>query len=113
MGESKNKHGLINMIREGLNFISQMISTSIFPPIAEGAEMVIKTIENKIILIENRIIKKVTTLLIIGFGGLFLIFALLFYLIDIFGWSKAAAYFSIGIIIFITGLIMKVAGYDK
>jgi len=69
--------------------------------------MIMKNIDNRIVLIEKRILRKISTLLIIGFGGVFLILALLFFLIEHLGWSKAAAFFSIGITVFVIGLLLK------
>lgn len=108
MAESEKKRGFIGMITDGLSYISQVISASIFPHIAEGAKMVMDSIDERIILIEKRILGKITSLLIIGFGGIFLIFALFFYLIEFLGWSNAAAYFSIGIAVFVIGLLLKI-----
>jgi len=113
MAESEKDHGFMGMIREGVGYISQIISASIFPPIAEGAEMVMKTIEDRIVRIEKRILRKISSLLIIGFGVVFLIFALFFFLREYFGWSNAVAFFSIGITVFVIGLLLKVGESDR
>jgi len=107
MVKSEKKRGFMDVIKSVLSYISQIISSSIFPQIAEGAEMIMKNIDNRIVLIEKRILRKISTLLIIGFGGVFLILALLFFLIEHLGWSKAAAFFSIGITVFVIGLLLK------
>ncbi|RJQ18200.1 hypothetical protein C4573_00575 [Candidatus Woesearchaeota archaeon] len=107
---TEKDHGFMGMIKDGLSFISQTLAASIFPPIAEGAEMVMKNIEERITQIEKRVLKKMAYLLIIVFGTVFLIFALFFFLIENLGWSNAAAFFSIGITIFVIGLLLKVGG---
>ena len=107
MVEEKIEHGFLDTIKGGLRSVSQIISASIFPPISEGAERVIKNIEGRIIQIEKRILRRLSSLLIIGFGGVLLIFALFFYLRESLGWSNTAAYFSIGIVIFVIGLMIK------
>ena len=112
MVESK-KRGFVNRLKNGLHNILKIISASIFPKIAEGAEMVIKDIKDTLIQIERRILKKISFLLIIGFGGVLLIFALLFFLIDFVGWSNAAAFSFIGIIIFVIGLLLKAGEFDS
>jgi hypothetical protein len=83
------------------------------PPIAEGAEMVMKNIDSRILCIEKRILRKISFLIILGFGGVLLIFALLFFLINYLSWSNAVAFFFVGIIIFIIGLILKIRESDK
>jgi hypothetical protein len=115
MVEREKEGGFMDMIKDGikdgLSNISQIISASIFPPIAEGTDRVMKNIEDRIIRIEkrieNRILRKITSLLIMGLGAVFLLFALFFFLIEYFGWSKAAAFFSIGMIVFVIGLLLK------
>lgn len=113
MAEYEKERGFMEMIKEGLAYISQIISASIFPPIVEGAEMVMKNIEDGIIRIEKRVLRKITSLLIIGFGGVLLIFALFSFLREFLGWSNAAAFFSIGITVFVIGLLLKLAESDK
>ena len=113
MTENKKEHGLMDKIKIGLSNVTHIISASVVPTITEGAEKVMKNIDNRIILIEKRILRKVTSLIILGFGGIFLIFALLFFLIESIGWSKAVAFFSIGIIIFIIGLLLKLGESNK
>jgi len=107
------EHGFMDIIKDGLGYISQIITASIIPPIAEGAEMVMKDIEVRIMLIQKRMLRKISSLVIIGFGALLLIFALLFFMIDSLGWSKALAFFSIGIIVFVTGLLLKILETDR
>lgn len=105
MAEQEN--GFMNSIKEGFSYISQIISASIFPVIAEGTEIIMKNIDERIEIIEKRILKKISSLIVIGFGLAFLIFSLLFFLIEYLGWSNALAFFSIGIIVFVIGLLLK------
>ena len=113
MVKGKKEHGFMDRIKDGLIYIFKILSSNIFPQIAEGAEMIMKNIDNRIVLIEKRILRKISTLLIIGFGGVFLILALLFFLIEHLGWSKAAAFFSIGITVFVIGLLLKVGEANR
>ncbi|MFH1850665.1 MAG: hypothetical protein ABH879_10905 [archaeon] len=113
MVERKKEHGFMNLIKDGFSYVSQIISGGLFPQIAEGAELVFKNIEKRIIQIEERMLRKISSLMIILLGGIFLVFGLFFFQIEFLGWSKAAAFFSIGITVFVTGLILKLAGYDK
>jgi len=113
MASGEKGHKFMDMIKEGLSYFFKFISSSIFPQIAEGAEMVMDKIENRIIIMEKRIMKKISSLLIIGFGAVFLIFALLYLLIDVVGWSRAVAFFSIGINVFVIGLLLKVGESNR
>ena len=112
MVEHEKKHGFMDIIKEGFSYISNIISASIVPQIIEGTSMVMKTIDDRILLIEKRIMRKIYALVIIMFGGMFLIFALLFFLIEYLNWSKAIAFFSIGIVIFVIGLLLKIRETD-
>lgn len=117
MAEDKKEHGFIDGIKGGLSYISQVISravlSGIFPPIEEGAERVMKSIEDRMMQIEKRVMRRVSSLLIIWFGGVFLAFSLLFFLIQSLGWSNAAAFFSIGITVFVIGLMLRSGGSDR
>jgi hypothetical protein len=113
MVKHEKESGFMDLVRDGVGYISQIISASIFPPIAQGTEMVMKNIDDRMLRIEKRILRKISSLLIIGFGGVFLIIALSFFLIEYLGWSNAAAYFSIGIIVFVIGLLMKTGESDR
>lgn len=111
MAEKEN--GFMSIIKDGLSFVSQIVSASIVSPIADGAEIVMKNIDERIMRVEKRILRKLTSFIIIGCGALFLILALFFFLIDYLRWSKAIAFVSIGIIIFVIGLILKLRESDN
>lgn len=113
MAKEEKKRGFIELLKGGFSFISQVISESILPSITEGTEMVMKKIDDRVLVIEKRIMKKISTFLIIGFGGVFLIFALLFFMIDSLVWSKTLAFFSIGIIVLVIGLILKIRESER
>ena len=128
MVKREKEGGFMDLIKDGLRHISQIISSSVFPPIAEGTDMVMKNAEDRIEMImkniedriirvekriENRILRRISSLLIMGFGGVFLLFALFFFMIEYLGWSKAAAFFSVGIIVFVIGLLLKAGESDK
>ncbi|PIN81584.1 hypothetical protein COV13_00825 [Candidatus Woesearchaeota archaeon CG10_big_fil_rev_8_21_14_0_10_32_9] len=113
MVESKKENWIMEMIKEVLGYIPQIISASVFSPIAQSTELIMKNIEERIMQMEKRIMRKISSLLIIGIGAIFLIFALFFFLLEFLGWSSTAAFFSIGIIIFVIGLLLKVGGFDK
>lgn len=113
MVEKGKKRRFMDMIKDVFSYISNIVSASIFPSIVEGTEMVINNIEGRIIRIEKRLLRKISSLLIIGFGGIFLIFALFFFLTEYLGWNNAAAFFSIGITIFVIGLLLKLGEPDR
>lgn len=107
------KHGFIELLRDSVKYISQLIASGIFPQISDGAGMVMKNIEDKVILIEKRVLRKIFSLSIIGFGGVLLVFALFFFMIEDLGWSKAVVFFAIGITVFVTGLIIKLGEFRE
>ncbi len=107
MAEQEKSNGFMDMIKDGLSYIPQIISASIFTPISEGTDMVMKTIENRMIKIENRIFRKISSFLTIWFGMIFMAFAFFFFLIEFFRWNYASAFFTVGIIIFMIGLLLK------
>ena len=113
MAEDEKEYGFMGMIKDGLGYITQIISASIFPQLAQGAELVMKTIDERILLMEKRIIRKICSMFVIGFGVVFLVFALFFFLIEFFHWSNAAAFFSIGITVLVIGLLLKIREFDK
>lgn len=113
MIKHEKKYKIMDKIKGILGYVSRIISTTIFQPIAEGMKRVMNDIEDGIISIEKRMLRAISSLLIIGFGGIFLILALFFFLKESLGWSNAAAFFSIGIIAFVAGLLLKIGGYGK
>ncbi len=108
MVKNKKERGFMDIIKGVFIYLSSIVSASIFPKIEEDAEKVMKNIDDRLLLMEKRLLRKIFSFLIIGLGGIFLIFALFFLLIEFLGWSKSLAFFSIGILIFIIGLILKI-----
>ena len=113
MAENEKARGFMGLITEGLRQVSQMIAASIFPPMVDGAETVMKKIEDGILRMEKRMLRKISSLLVIGFGAVFLVFALLFFLTESLGWSYAAGFFAIGILVFVIGLLLKIGESDR
>jgi len=113
MVENEKKHGFMDIIKDGLGYVSQIILASMVPPITQGAEVIMKKIDDRMILLENRVLKKISSLIILGFGAVFLIIALLFFLTEYLHWTNAVSFFSIGITIFVIGLILKLMESGK
>ncbi|MFO8015679.1 MAG: hypothetical protein R6U32_01100 [Candidatus Woesearchaeota archaeon] len=109
MRHQDNEGGFTGKIKEGLSYISQIASEGIFPPIAESAERVMRNIEDKMMHIEKRILRRIGSFLIIGFGSIFLTFALFFFLIEYLSWTKTASFFFIGMTIFVVGLLLRLS----
>ncbi len=107
MIEGEKEHGFMDNLKDGIGHVSQIVSSSIFNQIAEGGGRIMNNIDDRIIQIEKRILRKISSLFMMGFGGAFLIFALFFFLIESVGWSKAEAFLSIGITVFVIGLLLK------
>jgi hypothetical protein len=113
MTTHKKERGFIESLKGGLSYLSKLISATIFPSLMVGAGTVMKTIDSQIIRIERRLLRNVSSILIIGFGAGLLIFALISYLKDFFGWSNAAALFSVGIIVSVLGLLLRLGNSDN
>ncbi len=113
MVKCERKHIFMDMIKDGLSYLSQIVSAAISPLIAEGTEMVMKTIEKRIIYLKKRIARNIFSLLMISFGSIFLIFALFFFLIENLSLTKSASFFYIGIIIFVLGLLLRLFESDR
>ncbi len=104
---TEHKHRFLDALKDGLGYILQILSATIVPPMVNGAELVMQNIDDRMLLIERRILRKATSFCISGLGGLFLLFALFFALKEFLGWGDAAASFSIGIVVLIIGLLLK------
>lgn len=103
----KKENRFLDIVKSGSSYISQIISAAIFQPLEDGAKRVADNLNEKIAIIEGRIIRRAYSSLIIGLGGVFLVLALLFYLKEFLAWSNTAAFFSIGVVIFVIGLMLK------
>ena len=108
MGEDKKNRGFVEMIKDGKDYIAQRISIDVSPPLTEGVERVTQNLKDRIIRIEERVIRKMVSLAIIGFGAIFLAFALFFYLRNYLGWSNTATFFSIGTLMLVIGFLLNV-----
>jgi len=113
MVKYEKEQGWISVIGDGLSYLSRIVSASILPPIVESSEVIMKNIDERVLRIEKRILKKIVSLFIIGFGVTFLIFSLLFFLIEHAGWSVSVSFFSIGITIFVMGLLLIMKQIEK
>lgn len=112
MIENEKKHGFAGMVKEVFSYISGIASAGILPQILERVNKVMKNIDYRLIQVERRIFRKMYSLLIITFGGLFIIFSLFFILKDYFGFSNAFSFFSIGIFLFMIGFMLKIGEDD-
>ena len=106
MVEKEKELGIMDLMKDGLSYVVKIISSNLLLSVmTEGVEMV----ENKIIQIEKRILKKICSFLTISFGSMFLIFAFFFFLVENLSWTKTASFFLIGTIIFVIGLLLKLS----
>ena len=108
MAKKRKQRGVMDILIDSVNYLSRGVLGNLFSQLAEAPEKIMDDIDERILKIENRIIKKLSFLLVTGFGGIFLIFALLFFLKERFGFGNAAAFFFIGITIFVAGLLLKI-----
>lgn len=113
MTKKIKKHSFIELIKKRLKYISQKISLDVFSPLAEESGIIMKNIDNRMLQLEKRVMRKIYSSLIIGFGGIFLIFALFFFIIEHFNWSSSLTFFIIGATIFVIGLLLKLKNSNK
>lgn len=73
----------------------------------------LQNLEDRLIRIEERAIRKIASFVVIGIGAIFLVFALFFSLKEFLVWSNGAAYFSIGVLMLVTGLLLNVGKSKK
>jgi len=99
------KYRYMDAIKRGLAYI--------FSPLGGGAQIIMGTIEDKMTKIEKRILRKIYSILVIGLGLVFMLFGIFFFLMESLGWSKAVIYFTMGIIVFILGLLLKIGESNK
>lgn len=104
---AENESKLKGTLENGLGYLSSIISERLFPRREENTETFMNNIDNIIMIIEKRILEKISNFIIIGIGVIFLILTLISYLKESLGWSNVLAYFFVGIITFVIGLIMK------
>lgn len=107
MAEQKKDSSFMKLINDILNYAMElvMIKTSLF--VNEGAEIITKIIEKKLMRIQKKIQIKMASFILLLTGVIFLILALLFFLIENLMWSKTIAFLVLGVLIFIAGYIMN------
>jgi len=107
MGNEIKNSGFMGRIKEGLGHAAQRILATLYPPITEGVEKAIQNLEDRTIRIEKRAIRAIFSSAAIGFGAIFLAFALFSFLREYLGWSNSAAYFLMGLLMLAIGLLVK------
>jgi hypothetical protein len=113
MVEKEETNGFFKMLKNGMAVLSEIISVSIFPQISEGAGIILDGIDDRMLQIEKRIQRKLYSVVMLGFGGILLALSLAYFLKESMGWSNALTFFSMGIIIFVIGLFLKIGENNK
>src|SRR3989344_167415 len=96
-----------------LSYIYSIISERIFPKREESTKNFIDNLEDISLIIEKRILRKISNFIVIGVGMTLLIVALISYLKEVQAWSNMFAYSFVGIIIFVIGLIIKLKESER
>lgn len=102
--KEKDHEGIIDKVKA----VAGTVSDILFPEIAKGAGEVLDTVEAKALVIETKLIRKLTAAATIGVAAVFLMLAGLFYLIEYQGMSKALAFLIIGVIVLVFGMYMQI-----
>jgi hypothetical protein len=109
--EKENK--ITGIVKTAHSYISSIITASLFHQIIQGTERVMDNVEGRVMNIQKNIQGKILATGVICFGAVFLILSLLFYLKEFLHWNNTFAFFSIGITIFVIGLILQLGGSSK
>jgi hypothetical protein len=113
MDESKKELGFMGRVRAGLSGLTHAVVTSIVSPIAAGAEGVMDSMDERVMRMEKRIQKKLSALMVIGFGAALLVGALFYFLRESLGWSNVLTFFSLGMTIVVIGLLFRVKNAES
>jgi len=113
MVENEKDGGFVGLIKDGLSYFSQFLTVGIVPPAVECADIVLKNIDGRIILMEKRILAKAYSLITLSFGGVLLILSIFFFMTEYLGRSNTLAFFSIGILVIGIGLLLKLRESDR
>jgi hypothetical protein len=109
----QNGNGVIDILKMGLSYVSEFITASIVPSITQGADIVLTSIENRLLILEKRIVRNIQSSIVIGLGILCICASLLFYLIQQIGLYPYIAFIIIGIPAVIFGLILKIHNNER
>lgn len=105
MTKKEDKH---DSMFDKIKTVAGTVSDIFFPQLAKGAGEILDTVESKALVIEAKIVQKLTAAATIGVAFIFLMFAGLFYLIEYRGISKALAFLIVGLIVLLFGMYMQI-----
>jgi len=111
MVEKKRNNDFIGILRNLVKQIAQIILDDVSMVVEEGADIMLVKIENKFRKFQKKLTRKITSVFLLLFGGVFLSLAFLFFLIEVLMWSKSLSFLVIGLIILISGLLLN-EGFD-
>ena len=110
---ARQENGFIRTVKDGLSYISEIISLRLFDQMIDATQIIMDNVEERVEDIQKNILRKISAFMVIGFGALFLIFALLFFLKEFFNLSNSASFLFISVILFAIGLILQLRGSTK
>lgn len=113
MAKSKKKGGVMDTIREGASLVSDMIFSNVFTRVNEEADVLMNKVERKALVLEEELLDKVRAAVIIGLGMLFVVLAILFFLMEEMTITKWQAYLGVGILVMLVGLLYKIHVMNK
>ncbi|PIN93812.1 hypothetical protein COU54_01705 [Candidatus Pacearchaeota archaeon CG10_big_fil_rev_8_21_14_0_10_31_24] len=100
-------------LKEGLSYISNVISAKLFNQIIGSTQRVIDNIEDRIMKIQKNLLRKILIVQVFWLGIVLLIFALFFFIKDFFDWNNSISFLFIGIIVFIIALVLQFGEQNK
>ncbi|MBX4212173.1 hypothetical protein KW787_01810 [Candidatus Pacearchaeota archaeon] len=87
--------------------MSEPVVSYAFNRVQDGVERIMNTVERRLTQIEDRIISKAASALLLVVGFLVLIYGGIYYLIESLGWSRGASFALFGAIIIVTGFTLR------
>jgi hypothetical protein len=109
----EKKQTLAETVREVIRLISAMISENVISPITNGVDDVMDKIEIRLHKLQKKFAYQMFALILVALGIILLVISLTALLRDSLGWSNFASYFTVGIAVLFTGLLVKWGVFDS
>ncbi|MFW5745925.1 MAG: hypothetical protein ACOCWQ_00045 [Nanoarchaeota archaeon] len=109
--KKEDKHSwttIFAQVREGISTVSQALFSNVFSQVNQEADILLDKAEQRVMIIEDRILGRLKSAALMGVGALLIILAVLFFLIEDLGLWFYEAFGIMGIIVIVVGLIIRV-----
>jgi len=100
-------HTIIDTIKAGASLLTDSLFSGVVSKISEEAEVLMEKVETKALVIEEKLIRKISASIIVGVAFLMLIFAFFFYLLEYQMMNRTFAFLITGVIVLLIGFYFK------